>query len=134
MVFPIFAIMLFGIIDFGRLIYTANTLGNSAREAARVGSVGNRPPECNGLTRDNCVKKIAQDRAWAVVGNGITTNVFCDRISALGAITSVAPSTCASGDLLRVETKTSFTLVTPLIAQFIGGIPVSGETRVTVNQ
>ena len=64
MVFPIFAIMLFGIIDFGRLIYTANTLGNSAREAARIGSVGNRPPECNGLTRDNCVKKIAQDRAW----------------------------------------------------------------------
>jgi Flp pilus assembly protein TadG len=134
MVFPIFAIMLFGIIDFGRLIYTANTLGNSAREAARIGSVGNRPTECNGLSRDNCVKKIAQDRAWGVVGNGITTNVTCERISATGVITTVAPSTCASGDLLGVETHTSFTLVTPLIAQFIGGIQVGGDSKVTVNQ
>ena len=43
LVLPIFAIMLFGIIDFGRYVFTANSLNNGAREAARFASVVNRP-------------------------------------------------------------------------------------------
>ena len=103
LVLPIFAIMLFGIIDFGRYVYTANTLGNGAREAARIGSVGNRPPECDGLARDTCVKTVAQDRAWGVLANVITTTVTCERISPTGDHARRS-SPCASGDLLRVQT------------------------------
>ena len=39
LVLPIFAILLFGIIDIGRYVYTANALSNGAREggARRIG-------------------------------------------------------------------------------------------------
>ena len=45
LVLPIFAIMLFGIIDFGRYVFTANSLNNGAREAARFASVSVFPAD-----------------------------------------------------------------------------------------
>ena len=45
LVLPIFAILLFGIIDFGRYVFTANALNNGAREAARFASVSVFPAE-----------------------------------------------------------------------------------------
>lgn len=134
--FPIFAIMLFGIIDLGRYVYTMNALSNGAREAARVGSVGNRPsPDCDGLTRQACTIKIAGSRSWGVPASAITTTVTCERV-APGDTTpnSVAVSACRTDDLLKVRSQTTFSLVTPLIAQFIGSMTIAGESRVTVNQ
>ena len=68
LVVPIFLVFVFAIIDFGRYVYTANTLSNSAREAARIGSVGARPTECSGLSRQACVERIARDRSWGLPG------------------------------------------------------------------
>ncbi len=39
LVFPIFFLILMGLIDGGRLVYTDTTLSQAAREAARVGAV-----------------------------------------------------------------------------------------------
>lgn len=39
LVFPIFFLILMGLIDGGRLVYTDSTLSQAAREAARVGAV-----------------------------------------------------------------------------------------------
>lgn len=136
LVLPIFAILLFGIIDLGRYVYTANALGNGAREAARIGSVGNRPsPDCDGLSRQACVELIADSRSWGLPADIVSTTVTCERI-APGDTTpnAIAVSACRTGDLLRVRTDSTFTLVTPIIAQFIGSLAISGESRVTVNQ
>ena len=46
----------------------------------------------------------------------------------------VAVSQCRTNDLLRVRTQATFTLVTPLIAQWLGGQVIQGEALVTVNQ
>ena len=75
LVLPIFAIMLFGIIDFGRYVFTANSLNNGAREAARFASVVNRPPECAGLSRSACATTIAKSHAWGVPQSGVTVTV-----------------------------------------------------------
>ena len=75
-------ILLFGIIDFGRYVYTMNTIGNGAREGARSGSVTIRPtPLCDGLARDACVQAVVKDRTWGVPANILTTTVTCERVA-----------------------------------------------------
>lgn len=39
LILPVIATMLFGVIDFGRLLYTKEVLNNAVREAARTGIV-----------------------------------------------------------------------------------------------
>ena len=97
LILPIFLILLFGIIDFGRYVYTANSLNNAAREGARIGSVGIRPsPDCDGLSREACTVKIAKSRAYGLGGPGVGVVVSCARVAA-GATpptTPVAVSSC----------------------------------------
>ncbi len=133
LVVPILLIVLFAIIDVGRFVYTANTLSNSAREAARAGSVGARPTECGGMPRESCIQRIARDRSWAVPGT-ITTTVTCERVGLTGGTNVVSTASCRSGDLLWVHTEAPFTVLTPVVGQLLSGVTVSGDTRVTVNQ
>lgn len=133
LVIPIFLLMLFGIIDIGRYVYTANAMGNGAREGARAGSVGVRPsPVCDGLSRQNCVIAVARANSWGVAPNTITTTVTCER--PIGTASGTAVASCRTNDGLRVRNATNFTLVTPLIAQFLGSLQITGETVVAVNQ
>jgi Flp pilus assembly protein TadG len=134
LVLPIFAIMLFGIIDFGRYVFTANSLNNGAREAARFASVVNRPPECAGLSRSACATTIAKSHAWGVPQNGVTVTVDCERYSAGGTKSDPGVAACRTDDFLVVHTESDFTLVTPLIAQLLGDQTITGDSRVTVNQ
>ena len=105
LVLPIFAIMLFGIIDFGRYVFTANSLNNGAREAARFASVVNRPPECAGLTRSACATTIAKSHAWGVPQNGVTVTVSCERYSAGGTKSNPGVAACRTDDFLVVHTE-----------------------------
>lgn len=134
LVLPIFAIMLFGIIDFGRYVFTANSLNNGAREAARFASVVNRPPECAGLSRSACASTIAKSRAWGVPESGVTVTVTCERYSAGGTKSDPGVVACRTDDFLVVHAESEFTLVTPLIAQLLGDQTITGDSRVTVNQ
>jgi Flp pilus assembly protein TadG len=136
LVLPIFLVILFGIIDLGRYVYTANALGNGAREGARAASVSIRPsPICDGLSRFACAEAVVGSQSWGVPGAAITPAVSCWRApagsSALTEITS--SSQCTTGDFLRVGTSTEFTLVTPLIAQFLGSQTITAEAQVSVN-
>jgi Flp pilus assembly protein TadG len=135
LVAPIFFVVLFGIIDMGRYVFTLNQLQQTAREAARVGTVPIRPVECNGLTRSACVKTVAVGRG---VGLPITTGsvtVTCERIAADASITILTNTDdCSGTDMLVVKIQTNFNLVTPLIAQFVNTVGLNGEARMTVNQ
>jgi hypothetical protein len=136
LVLPLFILLVFGIIDMGRYVYTANALGNGAREGARAGSVGIRPsPTCDGLSREECVVEITGSQSWGIPETLITTTVTCERYP-VGSTAPVYPgvNSCATDDLLSVRASTTFTLVTPVIAQLIGDMSISGESRVTVNQ
>ena len=136
LVLPIFAMLLFGIIDFGRYVYTANAINNGTREGARSGSVAFRPsPLCDGLGREDCVKAVVRDRTWGVPANMLTTTVTCERVAPNDSTPNpVAMSQCRTNDLLRVHTQATFTLVTPIIAQWLGNQLITGEALVTVNQ
>jgi hypothetical protein len=104
MVVPIFLLLLFGIIDLGRLVYTSNALSNGAREAARAGSVGTRPPECNSLSREACVVAISKSHAWGLPADSIDTVVACERWAAgAGTPSPIAVGQCRTDDLLSVR-------------------------------
>jgi Flp pilus assembly protein TadG len=135
LIVPIFALLLFGIIDLGRFVYTQNALNQVAREAARVGAVNDRPT-CTATGRAACVQEIVTDRLEGVVG-GVTyePDHGCYAVHPLtGAITKRGSvDACQVNDLLKVELSNQFTLVTPLIAQWVGGIDIRGEAQVKVH-
>jgi hypothetical protein len=135
LVAPIFFVIMFGIIDMARYVYTLNALQQVARESARVGSVPIRPSECTGLGRSACVKLIAVGRATAVPLSAGDITVTCERIESDGSITPVADidGDCWASDMIVVRIQTNFTLVTPLIAQFVNQVGLNGEARMTVN-
>jgi Flp pilus assembly protein TadG len=133
LIVPIFVIVIFGIIDLGRYVFTANAVSNAAREGSRIGSVGSRPPACATLSREQCVITIADDNAWGV-SSPVTTTVTCEAVAAGDPTPNpIAVSACGTDDLLKVRSQTTFNLLTPLISQFIGNLTIAGESRVTVN-
>jgi Flp pilus assembly protein TadG len=140
LVLPMFAMVLFGIIDLGRYVFSLNSMNEAAREAARAGSVALRPAQCDSLTRTVCVQSVLKSRLTGVpiaLGN---VQVYCQRKSG-GSLPNQAAEppidncggTWRSDDMMRVRVTLNFTLVTPLIAQFIGNVQMRGEAMVTVN-
>ena len=136
LVAPIFLLVLFGIVDMSRYVYTLNAIQQVARESARVGTVPIRPSECSGLGRSGCVKTIAIERATAVPLTSSDITVTCERIESDASITTVTDidGECSGTDMLVVRIQTNFTLLTPLVAQYVNSVGLSGEARMTVNQ
>jgi hypothetical protein len=114
-------------------------LNEAAREAARQGTVGRRPAECNGLDRVACVKTLVRQRITGVGVADADITVVCYRVPS----NNVQPSdgaqadTCGpnwyGGDLVRVQIATNFSLVTPFVAQFLAPTVQGNATWVTVN-
>jgi Flp pilus assembly protein TadG len=143
--FPIFALILFGVIDLGRYVFTANQLSNAAREAARAVSVQTFPPDCNAITagqREQCAEIVALNRAQGIhlesFAPGDIACVKYGRVDSNGdgtydSTTNNDANTCRANDLVTVRIQHRFTLITPLISQFIGPAPIVGDAKVTVN-
>lgn len=138
LVFPLFALLLFAIVDMSRYVYSTNSLNEIAREAARQGTVALRPAECASLSRVACVQTLARNRLTAVAINLTDVAVVCQRQAPDGTLpvaltTDNCGSTWQSDDFVRVTITSNLGLVTPLIGQFIGNAPMRGEARVTVS-
>jgi Flp pilus assembly protein TadG len=159
LILPLFALLLFGVIDVARLAYTMNTLNNAAREAARGISVSKWPPSCNGMVsgtgtgnqRGACAVAVTRTMSLGVSGT-VDILVTCSRIENTDAngdnvldTTEVARTNtnpvqatgvwgdCKTGNLVKVTTSSPFTLVTPLISRFVGQPTLRGEAQVTVS-
>jgi hypothetical protein len=139
LVIPFFLLVLFGIIDMSRFVYDSNALNEAAREGARQGTVAWRPVDCNGLGRVECVKALIQHRITAVGVTSSDITVICYHIPSNGMPPSdgAQADTCGpkwlGGDLVRVQISTRFSLVTPLIAQFLAPTVNGNATWVTVS-
>jgi Flp pilus assembly protein TadG len=142
LVLPVFLILLFGIIDIARLVFLASALNNGAREGARFAAVAVRPAVCTDpnpdLDRLQCAEEVAIENSWGQASSTMTVVVYCQEFEADGSLTptppsSIAASACGANDLLTVHTQAPFSLVTPLVGQFIGTFTVAGEASVTVN-
>ena len=123
LVIPIFLMMLFAVIDMGRLVYINNALAEGAREGARWGSVQDRSLSAAGRT---AVGSQAAN-SLAAVPNPVVTVTCIDRV------TAAATTTCGKGDVLVVQISSPVTMFTPILAQIVGSRTYTAISKVTVN-
>jgi Flp pilus assembly protein TadG len=129
-VFPIFALLLFGLIDVGRMVYVYNAISQGAREGARFGSVADFSSNCN-LGRDACIVREVTRRMAAVPTSAV--DVTCRRETGSGTVVIANADTCRGTDLLIVNVTTPVEMLTPGIDRIVGTITLRSEARVVVN-
>jgi Flp pilus assembly protein TadG len=122
LVLPIFLLILFGIVDGGRMVFANNHLSEAAREGSRWGSVQGRSTTVAG-------RQAIEDETIARI-NGVPSpevTVSCERNEA-------AIANCRSGDILIVRVESDFQLVTPLLSNLLGQPTLAAQSKVMVNQ
>jgi Flp pilus assembly protein TadG len=126
LVLPIFLLIVFGIIDFGRAVFAYSTLNNAAREAARVAVVDQVATH---ITDEAIKQAYALDVAagdvtldWRSSFNPDTPN------SCAGSVGSNNVVTCT----LVVTVNHEWTAATPIIGGIIGPIDLAGESQMIV--
>jgi Flp pilus assembly protein TadG len=122
LVVPGFLLLLFGLIDFGRIVYIQNAISEGAREGTRWGSVQGR--SANTTTRETV-------RIHTV---GIMTAVPSPTVTVSCQNYSVSANTCRINDTLVVSISSRVTVLTPIVGQLLGPVTVSATSKVRVNQ
>lgn len=158
LVLPLFLLMLFGLVDMGRLVYASTTMSQAAREAARVASVeaywiGSTDPSCNQPGGPTCPANEAAMRAnVAAAANGMmepfgaisaaNVHIACTAPTAsppAGQWTSPT-NNCGSatvrkgsGARVSVRIQMNFQPITPIIGGFFASLDLSGSATMTIN-
>lgn len=138
LVFPVFALLVFGLIDLGRYVYVTNAFNQAAREAARYGSVEQWqygcPSSVGTQNRLTCSQQVAKDR-MAAAPAFYTVVATCTS----DGTASVSAAACRAGYLLKVVVQTptspanqAFQLLTPFVSSLVGPIVISGQAQVVV--
>jgi Flp pilus assembly protein TadG len=105
LVIMVFLLLIFGLIDLGRLVYANNALAQAAREGARYGSVQARSA--------NDIDGIETFTVEHVAGvGGVTATATCVRP---GDVVMA----CSPNDTIQVEARVDVEMITPLIAQLM---------------
>ena len=112
LVLPILLLLVFGIVDFGRLYFTQITLTDAAREGARVLAL-------EGAAGSGYSATQASDDAEARVQ---------DAVSGVDGAVNVSSGTCTDGQPVTVTVTTDFSFLTPLpdLAGILGITTVTG--------
>ncbi len=123
-ILPVLLLLFLATLDLGRLFYSSITLSNAAREGAMEASVN--------------------PNSWVAGAacNKTTNRVMCRAVNeAKGSFVTVAPSgvsrwctpncTPALGSTVTVRVQGQFSLITPLMAVFLGGQTVTLGSEAT---
>ncbi|WP_342432923.1 TadE/TadG family type IV pilus assembly protein [Neobacillus sp. FSL H8-0543] len=111
LVLPLLILLLFGIIDFGRIFHAYLTIDHTGREAARAASIGKD---------DTTIKNKAVNDA---VGIGLT-------ITDIGI--SPPTATRESGNDVTITITYPITFLTPVIGSVVGPITLTDTTVMRV--
>jgi Flp pilus assembly protein TadG len=112
LVAPLYFLLIFAVMDFGRMFFVQMNVQQAVQEAARYASTGNHLPDPNNpgqnLSRVNSI--IAEVQQAAIGAN--VTNV---QVSSLAG---GAGSAGGPGDTVTVSLTTNLALLTPMVASF----------------
>lgn len=110
LIIPLFALILFALLDFGRVIYTQNTVEQAAREASRVGTL--EPSAA--AWKYNLIRNAAISSAAGIgLSNANIVGQGCDDC--------FYPDGASSGGMVVVTVNTHVALLTPILGQVLGG-------------
>lgn len=135
LVFPIFVLLFFGLIDLGRYVFVSNSANQAAREAARANAVMGWSATCPAdATREACVRRVVgtilQGAAPPPAGAGWIHQCR----TASDAVRGGGLAACRNGDTMEVQfTVTTFQLFTPVVAQLVPNVTITGSSRVAFN-
>jgi Flp pilus assembly protein TadG len=123
LVAPILLLLMFGVLDFGRLFFTQLTLQHALREAGRFAVTGNKMANPGGgsskMSRVASIKQIAQQSAAGLD----LTNIQIKSIHG-GTNHAGGPS-----DTVTISLTTNVKLLTPLVATFFP----QGASKITAS-
>ncbi len=112
LVFPMFLMLLCGVVDFSHIFYAEMTLQSALREAGRFASTGNHLPDPknpgNDLTRVQSIIATAQQAAPGFNLNSIS----------ISSATGGAGSAGGPGDTVTISLNASVPMLTPIITPF----------------
>lgn len=136
LVFPVFMLVLFGILDVGRYVYVSNALNEASREGARYGSVEQWQFSCPGSVgspdRFTCTSAVTLGRLAGAPAS-VTASVTCKTVGAGGVLSGVTAANCGQNDLLIVQAAApNFAFFTPIISQILGTPTISGITQAAI--
>ena len=132
LVLPLFLLIIFGIVDAGRLIYTYNTVANSARDGARVAIVNQSTSGTN-----TCDTTAAT--AWSVgcslaSGIGLGLQGADVVVQYRNPTDTAACATPIIGCIASVAVTGTYRPLTPVIGQLIGDVPVTSTTKMAIER
>jgi Flp pilus assembly protein TadG len=139
LVFPILVLILLGIFEVGRLVFAYNTLGNAAREGARVAAVNqieespdctNNRPIVNPSTPHWSIKQCAADKAISL---GLTDADVDVQYSPPPGVTWTC-STLRVGCLATVTVEHEYRAVTPIIGDILGPIGLEAVSEMPIER
>jgi Flp pilus assembly protein TadG len=152
LVFPMFLLILFGLLDMGRGVYSNNTLSQAAREAARLAAteaawVGSTDADCGTAAGPICPVDVAALKAdinaaanRMAVGLGTLPDsqiyIQCNPSTGSPPTGAWTGSTCTNrtrGDLVSVRIVYTFSMVTPIVGQIASSLPLSASATMLVN-
>jgi Flp pilus assembly protein TadG len=140
LIFPVFILLLFGILDLGRAIYAYNTVGQAAREGARVAIVNQieTSPDCsqdrpiqNPLTPHWSIKACA---AKSAVSLGVQPGDVSVSYAAPPGVSLSCSPTVAVGCIVSVTVDYTYNAITPVIGNIVGAIGMSSTSSVPVER
>lgn len=117
LVIPIFLLILMGIFDLGRAVFAYSSITNAAREGTRLGIVNQSTAKIT--ARANGMAAAADNTAAAVV-------VQISRAGSAPTANDCAP--VQIGCNVRVEYKTVFRAITPILGAIVGNITLQAES------
>jgi Flp pilus assembly protein TadG len=113
---PLFFLLIFAVMDFGRMFFVQVNVQQAVQEAARFASTGNHlsdpsNPGSN-MTRVASIVAMAQQSAWSGAN---LTNVQ------VSSLKGGAGSAGGPGDTVTVSLTTNLPLMTPMVSKFFPG-------------
>ncbi|HUJ10905.1 MAG TPA: TadE/TadG family type IV pilus assembly protein [Verrucomicrobiae bacterium] len=121
MVAPLFFLLVFGIIDFGRLFFTQLTLQYALREAGRYAVTGQHQPidpsnpAAGNYTREQSIRNIAQKYAAGLLPNSSAIDIKA--YDSQGKPDTAYPAGLPN-ETVVVSLKGSLQFITPVIGDF----------------
>jgi Flp pilus assembly protein TadG len=123
MVVPVFFLLMFGIIDLGRVFYTQLTLQHAMRQAARLAVTGNKTTDASNPTRNRVDSIILAAKQAAVGLNVADSNIQISSkpfgTSGVGVTNGVARAG-GPGEVVTIQMAADLLLITPMIGRFFG--------------
>jgi Flp pilus assembly protein TadG len=135
LVFPVLLLLLYGIIEFGRLLFIYTSVTTSSREAARygsaVGDIGGVPRylDCNGIAnaarRSAIINAINVDDGFTITyDHGTTDTQFA------GTCAAAQNMKFTLGDRIRVVVTVDYAPLVPLVN--FASFPITSSTARTI--